>query len=73
MNGFSIKPLIMKPNYEYVKHNAYFAGLKDKVIQGIQNAKYTIWIVMGWFTDDDILCELLAKSRWRKYSNSYFG
>lgn len=61
MDGFSIKPLVMEPNYEYVKHDACFAELKDKIIQGIRCAKYTIWIVMAWFTDDDIFDELLAK------------
>lgn len=61
MNDFLIKPLVMEPNYKYVKHDVYFAELKDKIIQGIRNAKYTIWIVMAWFTDDDILNELLAK------------
>lgn len=62
--GLSIKP---KPiNYEFeelIDHNVVFNEIKDTIIQGIRDAKYTIWVAVAWFTDEDIHKELLIKKR----------
>ena len=62
--GLSIKP---KPiNYEHeemIEHDVVFNEIKDTIIQGIRNAKYTIWIAVAWFTDEEIHNELLLKNK----------
>ncbi|WP_254901716.1 phospholipase D-like domain-containing protein [Thalassobacillus devorans] len=38
-----------------------FDEIKDKIIQGIRRAEYTIWIAVAWFTDIDIYIELILR------------
>ena len=45
------------------EHDVAFDGIKDVIIQGIRNAKYTIWVAVAWFSDRDIFQELLAKKK----------
>ncbi|NEZ47809.1 DUF1669 domain-containing protein [Clostridium niameyense] len=60
--GLIIKPKPVELNEEYVKkHNVTFQKIKEEIIQGIRNAKYTIWIAVAWFTDEDLLKELMVK------------
>ncbi|MCU7679303.1 phospholipase D-like domain-containing protein [Bacillus thuringiensis] len=60
--GFEIKP---KPvdleDEENITHNVVFDDIKDTIIQGIRNAKYTIWVAVAWFSDKDIFRELLIQ------------
>ncbi|MEK4031034.1 phospholipase D-like domain-containing protein [Pseudobacillus sp. FSL P4-0506] len=62
--GLLIKP---KPvdldNDLQVEHDVVFDRIKEEIIQGIRNAKYTIWIAVAWFTDRDIFDELLLRKR----------
>ncbi|URJ51896.1 phospholipase D-like domain-containing protein [Paenibacillus polymyxa] len=62
--GLSIKP---KPvdldEAENNEHNAHFFDVKDTITQGIRNAKYTIWIAVAWFTDNEIYNELILRKR----------
>lgn len=59
---FSIKP---KPiDFEtniYKEHDVVFDEIKKTIIQGIKDAKYTIWCAVAWFTDQEIFNELLLK------------
>lgn len=42
----------------------HFSEIKDKIIEQIKEANLCIWIVVAWFTDEDIYNELLkAKDR----------
>lgn len=62
--GLSIKPKpINYENEELIEHDVVFNEIKDTIIQGIRNAKYTIWIAVAWFTDVEIHNELLLKKK----------
>ena len=62
--GLNIKPKHIESDEEFVKdHDVTFTKIKDEIIQGIRNAKYTIWIAVAWFTDEDILKELMVKKK----------
>jgi len=62
--GLNIKP---KPvelgNEEYIEHDVFFDEIKETIIQGVRNAKYTIWVTVAWFTDNGIFEELLLRKR----------
>lgn len=49
--------------YEDIEHDVVFDEIKDNIIQGIRNAKYTIWVAVAWFTDNEIFEELLLKKK----------
>ncbi len=60
--GLVIKP---KPvdieNDAPAEHDVVFNEIKDTIIQGIRGAKYTVWAAIAWFTDREILNELLLR------------
>lgn len=60
--GLNIKPKpIELDTEEDVEHDVFFDEIKDVIIQGIRNARYTIWIAVAWFTDAEIYEELIIK------------
>ncbi|KIV56432.1 phosphatidylserine synthase [Aneurinibacillus migulanus] len=60
--GLNIKPKPVElDNEEEIEHDVFFDEIKDTIIQGIRNAKYTIWIAVAWFTDREIFEELLLR------------
>lgn len=60
--GLNIKPKPVGMDEDIVKeHDVTFSKIKEEIIQGIRNAKYTIWIAVAWFTDRDIFNELIIK------------
>ena len=62
--GVEIKPeLVELEDDGQNEHDVAFDGIKDVIIQGIRNAKYTIWVAVAWFSDRDIFQELLAKKK----------
>lgn len=62
--GLEIKPkLVELEDVVQVEHDVVFEEIKDTIIQGIRNAKYIIWVAVAWFTDKDILQELLVKKK----------
>lgn len=62
--GLRIKPKPVElDNDPYVEHNVVFDEIKEVIIQGIRNAKYTIWVAVAWFTDEDIFNELLLRKK----------
>lgn len=61
--GLFIKPKPIEFDDEIVEHDVVFNGIKDTIIQGIVEAKYTIWIAVAWFTDNDIYEELLLSKQ----------
>jgi phosphatidylserine/phosphatidylglycerophosphate/cardiolipin synthase-like enzyme len=62
--GFRIKPKPVElEDDSNVEHNVVFDDIKDEIIQGIRNAKYTIWVAVAWFTDRDIFQELLFRQK----------
>lgn len=66
---YAFGDLMIKPksveldSEEYKEHNVIFDEIKETIIQGIRNAKYTIWIAVAWFTDDDIFKELILRKK----------
>lgn len=57
-----IKPKLIELDEERVKeHDVVFNEIQDTIIQGIRNAKYTVWIAVAWFTDKAIFNELILK------------
>lgn len=62
--GLNIKPKPVELDYEeHTEHDVFFNEIRNTIIQGIRNAKYTIWVVVAWFTDNDIFEELLLRKR----------
>jgi phosphatidylserine/phosphatidylglycerophosphate/cardiolipin synthase-like enzyme len=62
--GLTIKPKPVElDNEPVVEHNVVFDEIKEEIIQGIRNAKYTVWIAVAWFTDREIFEELLMRKR----------
>lgn len=62
--GVYIKPkMVESEDDEESEHDVAFEGIKDIIVQGIRNAKYTIWAAVAWFTDRDIFQELMAKKK----------
>ncbi|WMX58964.1 phospholipase D-like domain-containing protein [Peribacillus sp. R9-11] len=58
--GLNIKPKPVElDNEEGIEHDVVFDEIKNTIIQGIRNAKYTIWVAVAWFTDKEIFEELL--------------
>lgn len=63
-NGLKIKPKPVDLDENNInEHNVVFDEIKDTIIQGIRNSKYTIWIAVAWFTDEEILHELLLRKK----------
>ncbi|NEZ76034.1 DUF1669 domain-containing protein [Clostridium botulinum] len=64
---FDLRTLNIKPKPidldkdEYKEHDVVFDEIKDTIIQGIREAKYTIWIAVAWFTDKEIFEELILR------------
>lgn len=62
--GLEIKPKMVDLEKDgETAHDVTFDGIKDVIVQGIRNAKYTIWAAVAWFTDRDIFQELIAKKK----------
>lgn len=62
--GLEIRPKMVELEIDNaIEHNVIFEEIKDSIVQGIRNAKYTIWVSVAWFTDMDIFNELLIKKR----------
>ncbi len=65
--AFDLRTLNIKPKPidldkdEYKEHDVVFDEIKDTIIQGIREAKYTIWIAVAWFTDKEIFEELILR------------
>lgn len=60
--GLTIKPKIIELEADdEAEHDVIFDDIKDTIIQGIRGAKYVIWAAVAWFSDRDILNELLRK------------
>lgn len=55
------KPVEIENISPQSEHDVVFEEIKEKIIQGIRGAKYTIWVAVAWFTDTDIYEELLLK------------
>jgi len=62
--GLNIKPKPVElDNEENVEHDVFFDEIKETIIQGIRNAKYTIWVAIAWFTDNEIFDELILRKK----------
>lgn len=60
--GFKVKPKpIIFEDDSLKEHNVVFDDIKEEIIQGIRNAKYSIWVAVAWFTDREIYEELLLR------------
>ena len=60
--GLNIKPKPVElENEENIEHDVVFDEIKETIVQGIRNAKYTIWIAVAWFTDKEIFDELVLR------------
>ncbi|HBL83863.1 MAG TPA: hypothetical protein DDZ99_02940 [Clostridiales bacterium] len=57
---------IINPDFNKSKETSIateFNNIQTKIIEQIKNAKYLIWIVMAWFTNEPIYNALLEKNR----------
>lgn len=48
---------------ELTSQEIHFDGIQSQIIDEIQNAKYTIWIAMAWFTNQILYDELIKKKK----------
>lgn len=48
---------------ENIEVEIHFEDIQSKIIEQIQNAKFSIWIAVAWFTDKVILRELYQKKK----------
>lgn len=59
-----IRPKILESDeVEYKEHDAVFSEIQETIIQGIRDAKYTIWAAVAWLSNQAIIDELLAKKK----------
>lgn len=42
---------------------AHFQQIKSQILESIQNAKFSIWVAVAWFTDKDLANQLRKKHR----------
>ena len=64
LGGVLIRPQIINSNdVDYKEHDVFFTEIQDTVIQGIRDAKYTIWAAVAWLSNQAIIDELLAKKK----------
>lgn len=56
-----IRPKVINLDNEYIEHNVHFSEIQNILIQGIRDAKYSIWAAVAWFTNEVIFKELLLK------------
>ena len=62
--GVDIRPKLVELEDDgQTEHDVAFDEIKEVIVQGIRNAKYTIWAAVAWFSDRDIFQELLAKKK----------
>ncbi|ASI36213.1 phosphatidylserine synthase [Exiguobacterium sp. N4-1P] len=59
---FEIRPMAIDLEDDYaILHDVHFEEIRQTIIQAIRSAKYTIWVAVAWFTDEEIYKELLIK------------
>ena len=64
LGSVPIRPKILRSeDVEYKEHDVVFSEIQETVIQGIRDAKYTIWVAVAWLGNEIIINELLAKRR----------
>ena len=64
LGGVPIRPRILRADeVEYKEHDVVFSEIQEVVIQGIRDAKYTIWAAVAWLSNQAIIDELMAKKR----------
>lgn len=64
LGGVPIRPQILSPDQvEYKEHDVVFTEIQETIIQGIRDAKYTIWAAVAWINNQAIIDELLAKKK----------
>ena len=64
LGGVPIRPQILSPDQvEYKEHDVVFTEIQETIIQGIRDAKYTIWAAVAWLSNQAIIDELLAKKK----------
>lgn len=60
--NFEVRPMKVDLEEDYeVSHDVHFEEIRQTIIQAIRSAKYTIWVAVAWFTDEEIYKELLIK------------
>lgn len=63
-NDYIYAKLMIKPKIfgtdelHYNEHDVIFDNIEKTIIQGIRDAKYLIWIAVGWFSSEKIFVEL---------------
>lgn len=60
--GVEIKPGVITPS-EFTKPEIYFENIQRQIIDELENAKYTIWVAMAWFTNKELFDELVKKKK----------
>lgn len=64
LGSVEIKPQILHTDaVENKEHDVVFSKIQDTIVQGIRDAKYTIWAAVAWLSNQVIIDELLARKR----------
>lgn len=62
LGSIYVRPKILRAEeVEYKEHDVEFSEIQEKIIQGIRDAKYSIWVAVAWVTNQSIIDELCAK------------
>lgn len=68
-DAYRLRQVVIRPEIhpkmgdEYIEHTVQFNKIQETIIQGIRDAKYTIWAAIAWFTNHTIINELVAKKQ----------
>lgn len=61
--GLVLKPGVLNVESEEISQEILFDDIQSRIIEEIRNAKFLIWVAMGWFTNPVIYKELLKKRK----------
>jgi phosphatidylserine/phosphatidylglycerophosphate/cardiolipin synthase-like enzyme len=50
-------------NPTHIETDVYFENIQNRIIEQINDAKFTIWIAVAWFTDNTIFNSLVEKKK----------
>ena len=64
LGSVSIRPrLLSADDVEYKEHDVVFSEIQETIMQGIRDARYTIWAAVAWLSNQAIIDELIAKKK----------
>lgn len=64
LGELTLRPkIIQSEDVEYTEHDVVFTNIQEEIIQGIRDARYSIWAAVAWLTNRAFINELRAKKQ----------